>query len=127
MRWTSSGVELEADPSHAEFVIRELGIEDSRPCKTPRIEAANDDGPVETPVELDCDESRRYRAIADSLNYLAPDRVDIGYAVKEAARNMAKAMSGHWDKLKRIRRDLLGQPRLVSKFDWQPLQSLGTV
>ena len=65
------------------------------------------------------DDARRYRAIAARLNYLAPDRTDIGYAVKEAARNMALPVQCDWMKLKRIGRYLIGRPRLVSKFAWQ--------
>ena len=37
---------------------------------------------------LDQGEARKCRAIAARLNYLAPDRVDIQLAVKEAARSM---------------------------------------
>ena len=35
------------------------------------------------------EEARLYRGIAARLNYIAPDRPDIGYAVKESARAMA--------------------------------------
>ena len=40
--------------------------------------------------ELDADRARSYQAIAARLNYISPDRPDIGFAVKEAARNMSK-------------------------------------
>ena len=77
-------------------------------------------------MELDRAEARRYMAIAARLNYLAPDRVDLGLSVKEAARNMSKPMIQDWEKLKRIGRYLVGRPRLISRFIWQPLQSIVT-
>ena len=54
--------------------------------------------------------------IAARLNYLSPDRMDIGFAVKEAARNISKPLIGDWAKLNRIGRYLVGRPRLVSLF-----------
>ena len=36
--------------------------------------------------EMSREDAKAYRGIAARLNYLSPDRMDIGYAVKEAAR-----------------------------------------
>ena len=44
----------------------------------------------------------KYRGYAARLNYLAADRPDIAYAVKEVCRGVAKPTRGHWKKLKRI-------------------------
>ena len=51
-------------------------------------------------------EARRYRGIVARLNYLSPDRIDIQFAVKECARNMATPREGHWAALTRIGRYL---------------------
>jgi hypothetical protein len=117
VRWTPSGVELEADPRHAELVIKALELENAKPCKTPGIKEESRDGETQDD-ELGKVEARNYRAIAARLNYLAPDRMDIAFAVKEAARNMSKPMRRDFEKLKRIGRYLLGRPRLVSLFKW---------
>jgi hypothetical protein len=53
------------------------------------------------------------------LNYLAPDRMDLAYSVKEAARSMAGPKHADWEKLKRLGRYLIARPRLVYKFEWQ--------
>ena len=37
VRWTNKGVELEADPRHAEIVVRELGLRDATPSKVPGV------------------------------------------------------------------------------------------
>ena len=42
VRWTDRGIELEADPRHAEIVIRELGLEGSTPSKIPGVKAEGD-------------------------------------------------------------------------------------
>ena len=53
------------------------------------------------------------------LNYFSPNRMDIGFAVKEAVRNMSKPLVGDWVKLNRIGRYLVGRPRVVSLCAWQ--------
>ena len=39
IRWTPEGIELEADPRHAEIVIKELGLEGSKAIKVPGAQA----------------------------------------------------------------------------------------
>ena len=45
----------------------------------------NDNNDDDDPL-LDSETTRLYRGVAARLNYLAPDRPDIEYSVKEAAR-----------------------------------------
>ena len=125
VRWTNAGVELEADPRHAEIVIRELGLENATASKVPGVKPLKSNVESDEPEELAREDARRYRAIAARLNYLAPDRFDVGYSTKEAARNMARPLNGDFEKLKRIGRYLVGRPRLISKYAWQKLN--GTV
>ena len=68
-------------------------------------------------------EASQYRAVAARLNYLAPDRMDIQYAVKEAARSMSAPKKSDWAMVTRIGRYLLGRPRLVMHFKRQNPQS----
>ena len=77
--------------------------------------------------ELEQEEATKYRAIAARLNYLAVDRVDLQYSVKEAARHMSKPTQKDWQKLIKIGRYLITNPRLVMAFPWQDDQSLVTV
>ena len=51
VRWTDRGIELEADPRHAEIVIRELGLEGSSPSKIPGVKAQGD-SEKHLPVEV---------------------------------------------------------------------------
>ena len=64
-------------------------------------------------------EATAYRGMVARLNFLAQDRPDIRYAVKESSRWMARPREGHWGLIKRIGRYLRGVPRLLQKFVWQ--------
>ena len=67
------------------------------------------------------DDARTYRGVAARLNYISPDRPDIAYAVKEAARDMSSPRESSLRKLRKIGRYLIGKPRLVAKFRWQSM------
>ena len=60
-----------------------------------------------------------FRALAASANYLAQDRPDIQYAVKEVARRMSRPRRDDWLLLKRLARYLVGAPRAVLQYGWQ--------
>ena len=169
VRMTDSGVELEADPRHAELVIKELGLEDAKAVNVPcakedsKAEVQNgkkltkeeiriaveygvdslktatesaggkswsDELDMKTETEDDSDDTpldparaRTYRGVAARLNYITPDRADLGYAVKEAARAMATPRESSMRKLIKIGKYLIGAPRLVSKFEFQDMPS----
>ena len=57
VRWTPAGIELEADPRHAEIVIRELGLEQAKPVTTPGIKPPKEE--QEEAEELERGEARR--------------------------------------------------------------------
>ena len=200
VRWTAGGIELEADPRHAELVIKELGLAGGKSSSVPgakesakkmpedgvdekrmnsgtkaRIELREDDltgesgragsptdeapsaetrgrhknidsiaeakksmggrewGDAECGIgdeqaadkdeELDKDQAKLYRAVAARLNYIAPDRPDLAYSVKDSARSMSNPKKSDMQKLKNIGRYLIGNPRLVQRFPWQDVQN----
>ena len=57
----------------------------------------NDDDP-----ELGPEEARMYRGVAARYNYIAPDRPDIAFSVKEAARAMSAPRRSHLGLVKKI-------------------------
>ncbi len=79
----------------------------------------NDDGPLLEPPE-----ATRYRALAARANYLAQDRPETQYAIKEIARRMATPRQGDWNLLKRLGRYLLGTPRARFTYYWQHVPSV---
>ncbi len=77
-----------------------------------------DDDPDASPL-LNKQDSSVYRALAARANYLAQDRPDIQYAVKEIARRMSTPRINDWLLLKRLARYLIGAPRSLFRFVWQ--------
>ena len=69
--------------------------------------------------ELQGKEATRFRAVAARANYLAADRPDIQYSVKEVCRRMAKPVESDWKKLVRLAGYLRGSPRCVWRYNWQ--------
>ena len=69
--------------------------------------------------ELDFERGPKFRRIGARANYLAQDRPDIMYSVKEICRQMSKPTVGGWKRMKRLARYLLAHPRTVIKYAWQ--------
>ena len=61
-----------------------------------------------------------FRAMAARANYLALDRPDISFATKELCRCFAAPTEDAMLALKRLARYLIGAPRLVWHFPFQP-------
>ena len=62
--------------------------------------------------KLPADNVKTYRSIVARLNYLIPERPDLGYATKELARRMSDPSEVDWEMLRRFARYLVGRPRL---------------
>ena len=75
--------------------------------------------PAESGAPLEAGEATRYRAIVARLNYLALDRPDRDFAVKEAAKKTSAPCAPDLQLRKRICRYLKGAPRAVQAFVWQ--------
>ena len=131
LAWTDGGLTYEADPRHAEIIIRDLGLEACKPVTTPgaREDVAKasfvivgENGLVENEGGgelLGAQDATRFRALTARGNYLALDRADIQFAVKELSRRMSAPRSGDMDLLKRLGRYLAGTSRAVYTYPWQ--------
>ena len=117
IRCTNDGWEYEADQRHAEYIIKALNMQDAKPVVTPG-EESKPWKEAEEEQELSAEQSAEYRSLAARTNYLAADRLDIQFAVKEICRAMSKPTLGDRRKLKRLARFLIGHPRVVSLFAW---------
>lgn len=84
------------------------------------VEVDEDDEP------LDAAATRLYRGVAARLNYIAPDRPDVAYAVKESARSMQTPSKRDLKRLRKIAKYLIGCPRLVAKFKYQNMPTVIT-
>ena len=107
---------MEADQRHADLIVQELALENAHGVITPgENEPRRKDG--ENEEELSPEEATRYRGIAARANYLAADRPDIMYTVKELCRGMARPTRAHWHKLKRLGRYLAENRRTVTSYE----------
>ena len=80
IRWTDRGIELEADPRHAEIVVRELGLEGATPSKVPG-------------VKLDGDTDKLLPGkVRDGMTSIGQTNIDNG-AARTLKKNRQKAFS----------------------------------
>jgi len=116
---TEDGYQWEPDSKHALRVIKELGL-DGEQAKGSAVTGAR-----ETPEEeklrerpLGEEEQQQFRSLVASLNYLAMDRPDIGFATKELCRAMSSATELDMLKLKRMGRYLVSHGNVATTFQW---------
>ena len=116
IEWTTSGLTYQHDPKHVTTILNELGMKDCSGVNTPGTkEAAQEDDDVPLAVK----ESTEMRRIIATVNYIAQDRLDIGYAVKECARMMATPTQRTIRSVKRLARYLKDHPKCVMQYPWQ--------
>ena len=60
-----------------------------------------------------------YRALVVRANYLAQDRADIAFAVKELCRHMSQPRQCDWAQMKRLGRYLVDKTRVIVNFAYQ--------
>ena len=104
-------VELEADPEHAPKMLQLAGMEG---CNTTVVPGSKGQATIyEEP--LDGPQARAYRSIVARANYLAQDRPDMRYTVKELCKKMVHPTSEDWARMRKLCRYLAGKPRLRQK------------
>ena len=117
IRWTSEGLEYEADPRQAEKLIAECGLTGANTMATPGIRLSFAEVEKDKPLEQRLHTA--FRGSAARANYLAADRVDAQFAAKEICRWMATPTEQSWAAMKRLCRYLVGLPRLVYTYKFQ--------
>ena len=83
VRWTSQGIEFEADPRQVEKLLREIELEGASGAVTPGVKILAH--PVEDEAGLPEREFTPFRALAARANYRAAERIDVLYAGKRCA------------------------------------------
>ena len=68
---------------------------------------------MEEETELSKDQTFNFRGITARIHFLAAHRPDLQHAAKEVCREMSSPTSGSPRFLLRIRRYLLGRPRMI--------------
>ena len=108
--WEVSSIELLAKVSKKKFTKKRMGNKAAKAHE--RLECAGD--------LLDEEASTSFRAVAARFLYLSMDRPECAFASKELCRQFATPTRKGVEALKRAVRFLVGMPRLVYCFDFQP-------
>ena len=114
--WTSRGIELEADPRHADIILREVGCEGAK-VTTALVKERIEE--VEGAEPLTPEDALWYRSVSMRLAYLAQDRPDLQVLAKELAKGLKTPTTAHLMMLKRGARYLRNSPRLIHLFPYQ--------
>ena len=105
------------------LVIATLGK--SKAIRTPGEKREFEDR--EDSPDLTYEDAFRFRAIVARGNYLAQDRTDVQYAVKELSRRMSTPKGYDWASAKRLGRYLANKTRSALHFGYQEWQTGVTV
>ncbi len=118
IRWTPTGLKYEADPRHAEIVVRGVaGAE--RSLSAPGTSSKDFEATPGEEQDLPERVARLFRSFAARANYLAMDRPDISQATKELCRRMSAPRLADLRALARVARYLAGASRVVYEYPWQ--------
>jgi len=111
IRWTSEGIEYEADPRQVEKLVQECGLVGCKAMATPGVRTGFQELEADEPLEPRLHTA--FRSAAARGNYLSADRIDCQFGCKEICRWMSSPSQTSWKALKRLARYLVGRPRLV--------------
>jgi hypothetical protein len=117
IRWTPAGLKYEADPRHAEIIVRGV-VGAERAVGSPGTHSKDYEEKYDD-RELPEATARLFRSFAARANYLALDRPDISQATKELCRRMSAPRAGDLQALLRVARYLSGASRVVYEYPWQ--------
>ena len=117
--WTNRGIVYEADQRHAEIIISMLGLNGKKTAVSPGIKPADSKEEIGDDELLEPEAASEYRRLTARANYLAQDRLDIRYTVKELTRWMSKPRNRDKKRLIRLAKYLIGKERYVMRFDYQ--------
>jgi hypothetical protein len=122
LSWGPRGIRIEADPRHQEILAAQLE-EGTRSLSTAGVkerDKAKEEEEEEAEKPLGEDGTKYFRSGAARANYLSLDRPDLAFATKELCRRMSAPTYRDLEALRRVCRYLLGAPRVVYEFEWQP-------
>ena len=96
-------LQYEADPRHAETVVKLLGLESAKPLATPaeKMTSAEVLKAMEMLI-LPPEQASTYRSIMMRGAYLSQDRLDLCEATKTLARYMSAPTEDSWGRHKRV-------------------------
>ena len=119
LEWREDGLGVRPDRRHVRSLLRELGMEVCRSVSTPLSLTVEKEGDRSDRPEVSAELATKHRAAVARVVYLAQDRLDLGVAAVELAKTMAIPREGDNERLKRVARNLRGNPDYMQ---WYPIQ-----
>ena len=120
LTWTEEGLEYEGSDKHRQALLEGLGLNEESKAVNSAAVKPEEIGQEEDTEMLDASETKRFRSLAATLNYMSSDRSDVQYAAKEVCTKMANPTRGSWKRLKKAGRYLKGVENLTWKMGaWQ--------
>ena len=117
--WDKDNITYETDGRHVEVLLHQSQLDAAKAVTSPGTREEQSTSHETISEDMKPEEASRYRMLVARLDYLASDRPDIQYAVKEASKTMAKPQMHHWSLLKRAGKYLIDAPRVIQRFKWQ--------
>ena len=114
LTWTEGGLECEGSDKHRQALLEGLGLNyESKAVNSAAMkpEQINQEEDAEM---LDESETKGFRSLAATLNYMSSDRSAVQYAATAVCTKMANPTRGSWPRLKKAGRYLKG----VQKVTW---------
>ena len=122
IEWDNDGIQYEPDQRHAEILIREMGLlPSSKSVITPgvKVKAESSSSTAQGSNPSGDSNATSFRRLTARANYLAQDRSDIQFAVKELCSKMSNPNANDEIALKRLGRYLIPRTRMIHRFDYQ--------
>ena len=115
LTWTEEGLQYEGSDKHRRALLEGLGLNEESKAVNSAAVKPEEIGQEEDTGMLDASETKRFRSLAATLNYMSSDRSDVQYAAKEVCTRMANPTRGSWKRLRKAGRDVKG----VEKVTWK--------
>ena len=120
IRWKEHGIEYEGDGKHAQILLQEWQLQDSKAVGSPGV-------PEEKKLDMNNEEqtlvngtrAKAFRRGAARINYMSLDRMDLSFASNSTSKGMANPTEADEMRLKRTIRYIKGRPTAKILYKWQ--------
>lgn len=100
-RHPSYHLECKADPTHAELIVRQLGLDSGKSVTTPGVKRKATEIFEDSPA-MSKHMTTQYRSIVMRTAYLGVDRPDMQFSTEELAIHNSEPTEADWLQLKRL-------------------------
>lgn len=119
--WDERGIKLEACQRHAEIIVKQMkGHTEGKMLSSLSRKLSSRERRKAPKEELKAEMASKCRAVSAKGTYLAQDKTDIRYAVRELWRRMSKSREVYFVVLMRFAKYLKGKERYVNLIDYHP-------